>query len=148
MSKRVNIAVYGTLRQGMGNHRLIQRYPEINYVGTGRTVNKYALRHNKHGIPYVQDKVEHIKPEQLSNVKVEVYSTPEGRPLMALDSLEGHPEWYCRKETPILLENGEEIVAELYFNDDGNGLPINPTGDYFNIDKLETIETLEIDAVE
>lgn len=123
MKKNINIAVYGTLRKGYGNHRVLGN---SKFIGSGRTVDKYKLTAN--GIPFVN------KNEPVSNVKVEVYSvTPEQLP--TVDALEGydpkrHEEsWYKRTPINVKLENGETIEASIYFSD-RNAETLIETGDY------------------
>ena len=79
------ILVYGTLNQGFHNHYLLE---QSDFIGTGWTVEKYAMYHN--GIPYV------VKDQPVSRIKGEVYSIDD-ETLAILDQLERHPEWYCRE---------------------------------------------------
>ena len=114
MSKKnnnINIAVYGTLRKGFGNHRVIS---EAEYIGTGWTKEKYKL--TAAGIPFVNPN------EQVSNVKVEIYSvTPDHLP--SVDALEGYNpnnhegSWYKRTPIKVNMEDNNEIEASIYFGD-------------------------------
>ena len=99
------IAVYGTLREGFGNNRLMQG---SKLIGTGLTVHSHSMYAS--GIPYV------VENGGQSRIKVEVYEVSD-RDLPSIDSLEGHPRWYQRRETPVELENGEVVDAWLYFMD-------------------------------
>lgn len=100
------VAVYGTLKQGGGNdHRLT----DSTYIGSGQTDNKYPMMID--GIPFVID-----RPGDGHHVVVEVYQVSD-KVLASLDSLEGHPDWYERRETKILLDSGLYETAMLYFND-------------------------------
>ena len=101
------VAVYGTLREGFGNHRRLLSH--VTKVGKGRTKDKYIMVQS--GIPYVS------KSEQKDNIVVEVYEVDNDVTLPRLDSLEGHPRWYRREPIPVVLDNGEEVTAELYFNE-------------------------------
>lgn len=95
------IAVYGTLRNGFGNHRYLKN---SKFIGTGKTVESFTLSAN--GIPFV-----HKDP--LHNVVVEVYEVNDND-LKNIDSLEGHPNWYKREITNIQVGN-QIIPAWLYF---------------------------------
>lgn len=99
----IKIAVYGTLRAGFGNHRLME---DSTLVGSGLTKEKYTMYAS--GIPYVD------KDEPTSRIRVEVYDVKD-EDLPSIDSLEGHPSWYRREEIPVELDNGEEVDAWLYF---------------------------------
>lgn len=119
-----DIAVYGTLRQQYGNHGLIKGYDQ---VGIGWTDNKYQLTAS--GIPFVHPE----KP--VSKIRVEVYRIPNSY-MNRVDGLEGHPRWYRRVPTPITLDNGEKIEAELYFNTQ-EGSTLIESGDYEDYRKLK-----------
>lgn len=122
------IFVYGTLRMGYGNHSLIK---DSKLIGAAITREKYYMFAN--GIPYV------TKPESLPKSKLtilenpiqitgEVYAVTKAK-LDRLDLLEGHPNWYKREEVRVIVEDGTELSAWLYFNDEPDGeLCIN--GDY------------------
>lgn len=102
----MNIFVYGTLMSGFGNNRLLSG---SKFIGNAITKEKYTMR--SRGIPFVNEN----KPT--SNIHGEVYKVDKPT-LSQLDSLEGHPNWYYRKEIDLEMEDGSEIVAEIYFNDD------------------------------
>lgn len=98
----VNMFVYGTLKRGHGNNVLLRR---SMFVGPGITKEKFALYES--GIPFV------VKDEPVSQIHGELYQVPEDS-LRAIDGLEGHPDWYCREETTVIV-NGQEHQAWLYF---------------------------------
>lgn len=101
------VAVYGTLRQGWSNHRLLE---SSKLVGAGQTIEQYAMVCE--GIPFVLPG----HREDGHNIQVEVYAVDDAT-LERLDRLENHPNWYERKDTKISLDNGLVINAQLYFND-------------------------------
>ena len=117
------IGVYGTLRKGYGNHRLLHG---TKYIGIGFTKNKYKMTAN--GIPFVK------KDEEISKIKVEVYSV-NNEQLQRLDRLEGYDpnnhdnSWYKRYPVEIILENNKEVIAGLYFNEQEGNILIE-SGDY------------------
>jgi len=135
------IFVYGTLRKGYWNHRIIYSLFDFKdslfenkketdnkkrlkcipgFVGKGHTVNKYALYADR--IPYVKEN------EPISNIVGELYCVPtEG--IHRLDALEKHPDWYIRKKVPIKLNSGGALLAWLYFNPNPKGVLIK-TGDF------------------
>ena len=98
------VFVYGTLRQGYHNHRLII---DCRFIDTARTVNDYAMYAN--GIPYVSDN------EKVSQIYGELYLV-KPKILFNLDMLEGHPAWYKRKKVPTETMSGKIYNAWLYFN--------------------------------
>lgn len=123
MSKNINIAVYGTLRKGFGNHRILG---SSELVDSGWTNEKYKLTAN--GIPFVNPN------EAISKVRVEVYSvTPEQLP--TVDSLEGYDpnnhdgSWYKRTPISVNLDSGENVEASIYFGD-RDGKTLIESGDY------------------
>jgi gamma-glutamylcyclotransferase (GGCT)/AIG2-like uncharacterized protein YtfP len=104
------IIVYGTLKKGFGNHRLLQN---AKFLGKALTKNKYKM--TKSGIPFVHED----KPEV--QITGEVYEVSEAD-MPRLDALEGFRgrrdnSFYYRKPIPVILENKEELEAEIYFSD-------------------------------
>lgn len=118
----MKIAVYGTLRKRYGNHRLIEG---SKFIGAGLTDEKHTLFAS--GIPFVQ------KGGGTHQVRVEVYEVEESD-VPRVDSLEGHPEWYRREETPITLDDGTKLDAWLYFmpgvEKNSSRLTLIESGDY------------------
>lgn len=99
------VAVYGTLKRGGGNYyRYLQ---DSTFIGSGRTADKYPLLIK--GLPYMLEEkgVGH-------NVKVDVFRVSD-TVLKKLDALEGHPNWYVRKQIPIKMK-GNLTTCWLYFN--------------------------------
>tara|TARA_B110000091_G_scaffold214337_1_gene267107 strand:- start:2099 stop:2533 length:435 start_codon:yes stop_codon:yes gene_type:complete len=112
------VFVYGTLKSGFHNNYLLSRE---EYICKGETVEKYLLTED--GIPYVSDQIE------LSHIQGEVYKvSPDS--LMDLDMLEGHPNWYERKQVKIKGNDDSVRVCWLYFNEKSLGSLINQDGDY------------------
>ncbi len=101
------VAVYGTLKKGHGNyHRYLT---DSKFVGSGTTKDKYPLI--IHGLPYMLD-----KKGKGHNVKVDVFKVND-TVLGKLDQLEGHPNWYCRKQITITMKK-KEVTCWLYFAKD------------------------------
>jgi len=114
------VAVYGTLRKGMGNY---YRYlKNAKHLGTGKTKDKYPMQSK--GIPYVYD-----QKGQGYNVVVDVFKVGD-MDLKPIDQLEGHPNWYERKQIPIRLKNGKVITAWLYFMRGQMPTGVMPVADY------------------
>lgn len=115
MSKH-KIFVYGTLRSGFHNNYLLS---DSKLLGKGKTKSKMAMFIT--GIPYVNRSSEEYP------IVGEVYEV-DSPSLKRLDMLEGHPDWYRRESEVIVMDNGEELEAELYINDNTKNLA--ETGDY------------------
>ena len=95
------VAVYGSLKKGFGNHRLLKGSNMID-----ETFTKPEFHMGSFGaFPGIV--------EGNKKVKVEVYEVDD-QTFKNLDHLEGYPRYYNRKE--ITLENG--IKAWIYFLDD------------------------------
>ena len=86
------VFVYGTLKKGFSNHRLLA---SSELLGAAQTVKMYAMYST--GVPIV------VKDESISPIFGELYRVDEVT-LVYLDSLEGHPDWYRREEVEVLLE--------------------------------------------
>ena len=95
--------VYGTLKRGHCNHYLLEGCP---FMGEAETKEKYALY--EADIPYV------IKEKKISHIKGEVYEVPR-HILKRIDRLEGHPFFYKREKARVVLEDGREVEAWMYF---------------------------------
>lgn len=119
------IGVYGTLRKGYGNHRLLET---SKFVGTGKTVEKLLL--TQRGIPYLTRNRKNEHPEAISNVVIEIYEVDRAT-LPRLDALEGHPNWYYRDVVEVEMEDGSILSPEIYLNDQSMATP-NPSGDFVN----------------
>ena len=121
MGKKFYVFVYGTLRKGYWNHRLLEN---SKFLGEARTKEKYSLYAD--GIPYV------VKIPR-THIKGEVYEVDE-ETLRRLDQLEEHPDVYYREEIEVLL-NGKPIKAWIYFYPYPEGEFI-PSGDYKDYGKI------------
>lgn len=94
-------AVYGSLREGLGNHRVIQGCPRQadGVIPSGFKMYSYgafpALTPSEEGYP----------------ITVEVYQVNDTHKAQSLDWLEGYPSFYNRKV--IELEDGRK--AWVYF---------------------------------
>ena len=103
------VAVYGSLKKGYGNHRVMEM-ANGRYVGVGVT-QKDEFIMDGHGYPYII----RAKDNPLKRrVLVEVYEVPKEGLLRHLDSLEGHPHFYKREKEKIRMENGDVVDAWLY----------------------------------
>lgn len=118
-----NIAVYGTLRKGFGNHRYMDG---CELVGLGWTTDEYEMTAS--GIPYVDPN------EPTSKIRVEVYAVSDEQ-LPYVDRLEGYDpdnhegSWYKRTPISVKMDNGDEITASIYFND-SKGSTLVESGDF------------------
>ena len=118
------VAVYGTLRQGHGNHRCMERAQGVfKFKGhTKENFNMYSLG----GFPIVS--MAHSSHEQ--SVVVEVYQASDEGVTGPLDTLEGYPHFYNR--TQIDVVDGEGNVTEgvwMYHIDEEQRSPIK-SGDW------------------
>ncbi len=82
------VAVYGSLRAGFGNHRLLSQA-------------KFLKEAVAQGFEMVDlGAFPAVYPEEASAVKVEVYEVDD-ETLQNLDFLEGHPRFYRREEVVV-----------------------------------------------
>ena len=99
------VYVYGTLRKGQGNHHLLDR---SKFLGMAKTKKKYALYGS--GVPFLS------RTGAISHVIGEVYAVDDAT-LSRLDELEGHPDAYKREQAEVVLEDGTDLIAWIYFHD-------------------------------
>lgn len=99
------VAVYGTLKKGFSNNRAYLK--DATYLGSGTTEDKYPLI--VEGLPYLVDKkgIGH-------KVEVDIFKVSDTQ-LRDLDGLEGHPNWYERKQVNV-RSAGRTYNAWVYFN--------------------------------
>lgn len=96
------VAVYGSLRKGLHNHRVIS---EAEYISKGvvKGFGMYCL-----GLyPAI------LRTGKKTDVVVEVYDVTSSI-MDNLDSLEGFPRYYNRKLVPVSVD-GEQLVAWIYY---------------------------------
>ena len=125
------IAVYGSLRKGMGNYR-VNASGGGEYLYSGKTYENYDLHEYAAGsFPSVNLKGDTAgKP-----VVVEVFYVPESGLKGAYDSLEGyHPDpdqcFYNRTMVPIVIaDSGDMINAWIYHIDEETGALVE-SGDW------------------
>lgn len=109
------IFCYGTLKKGYWNNILLEK---AQFIGNAKTVNHYTMYSNG-SFPYVS----YIEDEVSYPIHGEVYNvTPEE--LERVDILEGHPSFYTRKPVLVELESGEQLIAEIYFNNKPHGIKL------------------------
>lgn len=100
MSKKHLIAVYGTLKKGFGNHRLLEN---SKFIGSYVTESNHVMIH--HGIPEASPEW-----EIGSQLSVELYEVDDST-LLELDALESAPDWYYRYPVKLIGYNG---TVEMY----------------------------------
>lgn len=98
------VFVYGTLRQGNGNHQLLET---ANLVGTGKTCGEHYTMISLGGFPavYLTGDVPIIG---------ELYDQVDERTMNRLDMLEGYPSFYNRTEVEVIID-GEPDTAWMYY---------------------------------
>jgi len=101
--------VYGTLRKGLGNHYFLDR---SKFLGMAKTKKRYALYGS--GVPFLS------RAGSMTQVTGEVYAIDDAT-LSRLDRLEGHPDAYKREQAEVVLEDGTELIAWIYFCDTPRG---------------------------
>ena len=97
------VFVYGTLKEGYGNHYLLEKSIKVSKAVT---MEKYGMYES--GIPFV------IKDEDKTTVKGEVYLV-DSPTFTNLDILEGHPSVYKREKIKVLLDDNRKTTAWIYF---------------------------------
>jgi gamma-glutamylaminecyclotransferase len=99
------VFVYGTLKRGGGNNRLLE---SARLVGPAVTVDAYGMERNGSPRVYRDAPKGYAAP-----VVGEVYCVDD-ETLARLDSLERHPHWYCRELVSVDAPGGS-VEAWLYF---------------------------------
>ena len=89
----VRVLVYGSLKQGCGNHTLMERIG-AKWLGYDSITGDFGMV-SLGGFPGVVRRGSSSDP--LQTILGELYSTDE-EGLASLDMLEGHPNWYERRK--------------------------------------------------
>ena len=99
--------VYGTLKRGLGNHR-VMRDAGGEFIATVRTEDPLPLVIDR--LPYLLD-----LPGRGHRVEGELYRVESAEGWAHLDRLEGHPNFYRRSVIAVVAESGERHSAWAYF---------------------------------
>lgn len=100
----MKLFVYGTLRQGFGNHGLIRHCQKIADATIPATL------HVSGWLPMITHPVE---PNH--RVMGEIYELIDQETVRRVDRLEGHPDWYCREEVEAVTPDGQNMTVWAYF---------------------------------
>jgi gamma-glutamylaminecyclotransferase len=124
MKSNVNqnlLFVYGTLKRGNGNHRLLKAI-KAEFVAEVSTAEKLPLI--VRGLPYLLN-----KPGTGYHVKGELFNLVKGG-WSELDRLEGHPRFYRREFVDVRDTAGNVLRVQTYFlnleNTRGSSRAFNP----------------------
>lgn len=105
-AKSYFIFVYGTLKQGEGNHRLLE---QAEYVYNATTFDRFRMFHV--GFPVLMDDVQDGRP--VGKVQGEVYKVNEEQ-LRRLDQLEAEGSMYKRREIEVFTDEGFQMTVLAY----------------------------------
>jgi len=101
--------VYGSLKKGFDNHKLLQKYAKR--VGKASTVGKFAMYEDSFGnYPY-------LVKEPITKVIGELYEIKRKELLDKIDEFEGAPEYYKRKKIKVKTHKGVNL-AFVYLRED------------------------------
>ena len=110
----IRVAVYGSLRQGMGNHRLLE---SSKFLGKDKLDG--FIMYSLGGFPCIRT----VFPEG-NTITVEVYEVDD-ETFRRLDILEGYPSFYDRKK--VDTQYGE---AWIYTIEREKSRPVVESGDW------------------
>ena len=122
MSKH-KVAVYGSLRKGLHNHSVMERAEGKHLVDTKTSFPANLRSYGSY--PYVH--TERVQPAE--PISVEIYEVNDFG-LRVLDSLEGYPSFYDRRE--FTFKDG--TTAWMYFinNESNDHYDLVEDGDWKN----------------
>ncbi len=109
MQEQHLVFVYGTLLRGLSNHTILA---QARFLGAARTKELYAL--------YMDTFPKVIRDEPVSPVVGELYLV-DGPTMALLDDLEDHPFEYRREQILVIMDDGEETLAWIYFHPQPGG---------------------------
>jgi gamma-glutamylaminecyclotransferase len=100
------VFVYGTLKRGFDNHRILTK---SKFISTAKTLHSYPMICKYPSFPYLID----VEGEGF-RIDGEVYKATY-RTMLRLDELEGYPDHYTRREIEVVLEDKTVVMATAYF---------------------------------
>lgn len=104
----MKVFVYGTLKKGYGNHRLLAA---SKFIDVAATYENYLLYDG--GFPYAVNQENCNEEDNTLPVLGEVYEVDRAT-LAALDQLEGEGDFYYRHSRPVFLRVGGLVQAFIY----------------------------------
>lgn len=118
VDKTPYVAVYGTLRQGFGNHRLLKH-------GCAELMGRFRVK-----LPFYMESLGGfpglIPSGDRHNITVEVYQVDK-ETMNSLDILEGYPRFYDKKRVQV-----EDYDAWIYFLPEPLGRTVVQSGDWLD----------------
>lgn len=125
-----HVFVYGTLRKGHGNNRLL---PEDTFIGTATTEDGYVMTAYS-GFPAVYFPT-YEDGDEGTIITGELYEVDDAT-LERLDGLEGHPRWYRREQVNVMVDGDDPSLgftsAWIYIMQGERQGPVIESGDYNN----------------
>lgn len=112
------VAVYGSLRKGLHNHKRLGTDRELVGEGIVKGFGMYSLG----AYPALTREGKH------TDVVVELYHISD-KTMLDLDCLEGFPHFYTRKLCPIHV-NGEKVPAWVYYMKGSLSVDFVESGDW------------------
>lgn len=109
------VAVYGSLRKGFGNHNFLK---DQTFLGSD-VIPNYKM--------YDLGAFPGIVPADTGSIFTEIYEIND-EVFESLDRLEGHPNFYCRKQIKTVY--GAAWIYELANVDHYRGLPLVANGEW------------------
>lgn len=106
-----NVFVYGSLKDGFHNNDIIAENPNNKLIGNCYTKKKYLMI-SLGSFPAV---IDWYTVDHNNHVTGELYSVDDTT-LHQLDMLEGHPLFYKRKSTQVVMDSDGSVVdTYIYF---------------------------------
>jgi gamma-glutamylaminecyclotransferase len=101
--------VYGTLKRGFANHTATNLV-KAAALGAAVTLDRFPLLTlSRFHVPFLLDAPGHGR-----SVSGELYAV-DPTLLAELDALEGHPDWYARREISVcMVQGGGQRIAQGY----------------------------------
>lgn len=117
----IKVAVYGTLKRGKGNSRLLS---DSTFLGTAGTDPNFSMI-SFGGFPGVLDGNQ--------SIHVEIFEVKDLDVLRRLDSLEGHPDFFEREEVGVRMDDTGEVGKAWMYS-------VRKHKDYYKSDKVTTYD--------
>lgn len=138
---KIYVSVYGSLRQGMGNHRVME-FANGKFVGTARIPNLELFAYAGTSFPATAFNDE----TETQGTLVEVYEVSEKGLRGPLDGLEGYPNFYNRSLIDIPELNLKSWVYHMELDELQGKYELIESGDWvaYREEKLSSKKPREL----
>lgn len=104
------VFVYGTLKKGLSNHRLLK---DAQFEGRATTLQQFKMVGKDDYFPYVLGTAHDLPGQETHSIQGEIYAVTPAE-LESLDTLEGYPTHYTKRKVAAIESDGTAHMVTMY----------------------------------